>query len=129
MKPTKKSKLNPNARKWVKALRSGKYRQCKGKLTRIDRKGQTSHCCLGVACEVFIKSGGKLRTCDEYSVRSYGPNNEADLLPGKVKRWLGLNSTDGSSKMNMPLSKLNDNGKRFKSIADIIESQPEGLFA
>jgi len=36
-------------RKWVKALRSGKYDQGRGKLYRA---GENDYCCLGVACVV-----------------------------------------------------------------------------
>lgn len=35
-------------RKWIKALRSGKYRQGRGALKRGNQYG-TSYCCLGVA--------------------------------------------------------------------------------
>lgn len=37
-------------RKWVKALRSGKYLQGKGKLESED--SPPKYCCLGVLCEV-----------------------------------------------------------------------------
>lgn len=37
--------------KWVAALRSGEYKQGKGKLL-YHENGETSYCCLGVLCEV-----------------------------------------------------------------------------
>jgi len=40
-------KLNPVAQKWVKALRSGKYKQGRNRLRKKDR-----FCCLGVLCEL-----------------------------------------------------------------------------
>ena len=40
--------LNDNAKKWVAALRSGKYEQAKGWLREGDK-----FCCLGVACDLF----------------------------------------------------------------------------
>jgi len=40
--------------KWVTALRSAEYSQTKGKLQ--DEQG---HCCLGVACDIFIPDGMK----------------------------------------------------------------------
>lgn len=43
-KPTKKE-----IQKWVRALRSGKFEQTTGTLE--DANG---HCCLGVACKIFI---------------------------------------------------------------------------
>ena len=41
-----------NLRKWIKALRSGKFIQARNTLedTRNENK---SHCCLGVACRIF----------------------------------------------------------------------------
>lgn len=41
----------------VDALRSGQYQQGTASLTRIDREGNLSHCCLGVACDVAINNG------------------------------------------------------------------------
>jgi len=38
--------LGPLQKKWVEALRSGKYKQY-----REDLKGDSSYCCLGVANE------------------------------------------------------------------------------
>ena len=43
--------MNANAKKWVRALRSGKYKQGREWL----RAGDT-FCCLGVACELAIKA-------------------------------------------------------------------------
>ena len=57
--------LNENAKKWVAALRSGKFKQGKFALRKRTfrdglylRDGEsphyvTEHCCLGVACEIF----------------------------------------------------------------------------
>lgn len=43
--------LGPNQRKWIDALRSGKYKQGKSNLAR--RAGDTiEYCCLGVLCEI-----------------------------------------------------------------------------
>jgi hypothetical protein len=35
-------------KRWVKALRSGEYAQCKEQLVQVDRNGHESFCCLGV---------------------------------------------------------------------------------
>ena len=56
---TKKAITRPVLRKWVKALRSGKYAQTRGRLRRI---GAEEFCCLGVLCEVL----GLKRTDDGY---------------------------------------------------------------
>ncbi len=40
--------------KWIAALRSGKYEQCRGQF-RVDNlvEHNSKYCCLGVACEVY----------------------------------------------------------------------------
>lgn len=35
-------------KRWVKALRSGEYKQCENQLVQVDRRGHESFCCLGV---------------------------------------------------------------------------------
>jgi len=120
-----KAKLNKNAQKWVKALRSGKYKQATGQLKRQDDGGSTTFCCLGVACELAVKAG---------AIKAYLGWNGA--LPGEVRQWLGLSSTEGRFEKKklkgsfvIDLTDLNDNLKySFKQIARFIESKPEGLF-
>lgn len=41
-------------KKWVKALRSGEYRQGQGQLINITSAGNVNYCCLGVACSIGI---------------------------------------------------------------------------
>lgn len=111
--------LNENAKKWVAALRSGKYEQCEKKLT-FDG----GFCCLGVACMVASESGVLLP--DTW-------DSEASLLSlPSVKGWLGLDCEFGSyvteEGYRGELTDDNDSGKTFAQIADIIESEPKGLF-
>lgn len=49
--PTPQQKKN--LKKWIKALRSGKYVQGRGTLERTLADGSKQHCCLGVACREF----------------------------------------------------------------------------
>lgn len=46
-----------NRRAWIKALRSGEYKQTWGRLCEVDPDGDKHHCCLGVACEVLLARG------------------------------------------------------------------------
>lgn len=111
--------LNENAKKWVKALRSGEYNQCTSQLQ--DHKG---YCCLGVACAVYEKETGN----ELY--KENGQYNSGNLTDSyqEVKKWLGLNTSIGSYKGGN-LAALNDiENYTFKQIADVIESEPEGLF-
>jgi hypothetical protein len=90
-------------RQWVNALESGEYKQGRGRLTRIDERGNLSHCCLGVACEVF-REQFNVTTDDHLGVRTYlwrdGDNSESQalvdqhqtrvLLPGVIADHLGV---------------------------------------
>lgn len=46
-------KLGPMQRKWLAALKSGKYNHGTGRLCNITEEGLLVHCCLGVLCEVM----------------------------------------------------------------------------
>jgi hypothetical protein len=119
--------LNKNAKKWIRALRSGKFKQGKSVLATVDGK----FCCLGIACELAVKAGiirPKRRNSEGNFV--YGANNRK-YLPTTVQKWLGLTDNEGPFKkegINSSLSEENDRGVTFKKIADIIESEPDGLF-
>lgn len=105
--------INENARKWVKALRSGKYKQGKECLRNGER-----FCCLGVACELAKDSG---------VIKKYFGTDQ--FMPEKVREWLGLISDSGECACGTEsLATANDNGITFFEIADLIESEPEGLF-
>ena len=52
-------------------------------------------------------------------------------LPTRVMKWLGAKLYNGyfhTKDGPLSLSTMNDQGDSFVDIADIIESQPEGLF-
>lgn len=96
--------------KWVEALRSGKYKQGKFALHRIDQK---DFCCLGVLCEVLEvpkraqDKTGTIRM--EYQFGDFWLSHSVpeDLLKSQV--------TD-------KLVDMNDSGsKSFTEIADWIE--------
>lgn len=125
-----KNKLNPNARKWVRALRSGKYKQTKEVLHRVTKRGKKevhTYCCLGVACELYRKSGKPLGKKAEYGTIIYA--DQQNFLPKKVMNWLGLDDDNGAIDSKDSLAARNDRGVPFSTIADVIVSKPEGLFA
>jgi hypothetical protein len=82
-------------KRWIKALRSGKFEQGRNRLRSGNQHG-TKFCCLGVLHEIsdYPASAGKL-----------------DLLPGT-----GLNADRMGT-----LAKLNDRGQDFAKLADRIE--------
>lgn len=123
--------LNDNAKKWVAALRSGKYKQGTRYLTVI-KNGKEFDCCLGVACKLYMEEGNALQVEQQNSHLRYIPpmdegGADSGVLPVPVRKWLGLTFSNGNSD-SICLSSLNDNGKSFEEIAKVIESEPEGLF-
>jgi hypothetical protein len=98
---------------WVAALRSGEYHQGIGALYNPETGG---HCCLGVAGRVIGK-------------------NEVNLVMGSgesyadIAKAYGLRNELGRYNEGEALYIHNDvYGLTFSQIADIIESEPEGLF-
>lgn len=105
---------------WVKALRSGKYKQTQGQLRneeatedrwKASSKTYTGFCCLGVLCDLAIKDGG-LGPWDEQ-----GGIDSCDDVPPTMMKWMGLEND-----MMGHLIELNDDeGLSFDEIADVIE--------
>lgn len=125
--------MNENAKKWVEALRSGEFQQVAGCLRDA---GSGAMCCLGVACEVYRRDtgGGEWGGAefDGASRFSVGDDGNVSYLPDTVRKWLGLADPAGAYVVNVAsmnaLSSQNDEGASFTEIADIIESEPAGLF-
>lgn len=125
-KSVKVKDLSDPAKKWIKALRSGNYTQ--GKSTLKTHKGH--YCCLGVACIIAKQEGiidRNLRLIEEI----YLDEDNAEL--NKVREWIGLSTGEGDYENEdgeeITLTKLNDQLEYdFKKIADVIESNPKGLF-
>lgn len=100
--------------KWIKALRSGDYKQ--GKNTLQDHNG---YCCLGVACDIFIPKNEQERHINGYLMGQF-PSQQP-----KSPEWLKHINEDFSLKFNKSkraLSQLNDlDNYNFKQIADELE--------
>ena len=123
--------LNENAKKWVEALRSGKYSQCEGTLQNVE-----GYCCLGVACDVYEKEAEVKLPRNKHGFY------ELDTLSGGfkvVRDWLGLVDSEGGMPpfkgqkdqryIYTTLTKLNDHARMsFNEIADVIESREKGIF-
>lgn len=121
--------------KWVKALRSGEYKQARG-MMRVDgdTEGEYGYCCLGVLCDLYAN---QFNDDFDYVV---GGNFETDTLPAEVAEWAGFNEgneydylavfNDGVDKsthvatkiLNRPIE-LNVFPWTFEGIADFIEEQ------
>lgn len=118
-------------KKWVEALRSGKYQQGRGWLQ--DR--ENNFCCLGVLTDIvnkelnigFWEPGFRITGTPLMVFHPQGNEAGYAVLPPKVQQITELNSsnpevehaTDGVHS----IAYFNDNKLDFKSIADLIEEQ------
>ena len=129
-------------KKWVQALRSGKFKQGTGTLKQFNSKGHNQKCCIGVRCELYKQDmkKNKKKTLSEnvydndsdfsYGYCRFGGNKED--LPKEVIKWSGMKDNIGRFTTNTvpseySLADLNDLGQKFKTIADIIEKNWEVL--
>jgi len=98
--------------KWLKALRSGEYKQTTSAL-RDDR----GYCCMGVLCDVHAKEFNRKWNKDE----GYSYFQSCVVLPSEVIKWAELNYSDPMVG-DRSLSYYNDTeGNNFDEIADIIK--------
>jgi hypothetical protein len=101
---------------WLKALRSGKYKQAKNSL-----QNAYGYCCLGVACDILIPDK-KLKYEKDIKFLVGGLPEDQPASP----EWLNVIA---EVKFNIPeknrkiyLSELNDHiGYSFSQIADLVE--------
>lgn len=107
---------------WVDALRSGKYKQARG---RLETSGG-EYCCLGVACDVAIANGIDIdRQVSKYGAVRYGETTS--VLPRKVAAWFGFEESSPAVTVNEDFSAevtcvfLNDDlHYNFNQIADAV---------
>lgn len=117
--------MNPEIKKrWLKALRSGDYKQGRRCLRTKDR-----FCCLGVLCDLYAKETGKKW---ESGGRMFG---NQETVPIEVQEWSGLKDDnpwltpslkvedDEGVTFCHSLAELNDSGQSFKQIASVISKQ------
>lgn len=114
-------KLGKNQRKWIDALRSGKYEQGIG-----DLHNNGKFCCLGVACDLFKDE----LEVFENSEGIFEYDNKYYTLPKKMVEKLGLYDGRGKKMSNTTsLTNLNDfKNYNFNQIADELENNPEKWF-
>lgn len=114
------------AKKWVKELRSGRYEQGIEKLVDHDDR----FCCLGVLCNMAVDAGiGEWVRGSVGWVFKTESDVDGDVLPLEVRKWAGMDSCGGMLNDGTldTLTDLNDKGKSFKELADIIEENVERL--
>lgn len=129
----RKNMKKRNAMKWVKALRSGKFKQTNCTLVKTDKDGQpVGYCCLGVLGKIsgldeisklkdveFLECGNN-EVCDLKSSNGTPLDNNEEGMP------IVLSVKSGKTGKRIPksfsnLAEANDSGVSFKSIASWIE--------
>lgn len=148
-KKISKAQIKRNRKAWLEALRSGNYKQTKGKL----RSRNGAYCCLGVACEVaevprvwrdkeyhygdaeVLEAMKSDEWHDEASMSDY-ERYDSTGLPRIAREWLGVSEAgpklakpvtvrsifNGVDELEDSLIELNDTyGWSFAQIADAIE--------
>lgn len=112
---------------WLNALRSGEYTQT----TAGCLKDPTGFCCLAVLCDIYSKQTGNAEW-EKSEYYDHGHTNEyfegeEEFLPESVVNWAGLECENpeipGMDWGGQPatLSVLNDQGRSFTKLADLIE--------
>lgn len=108
--------MNKKVKKqWLKALRSGEYKQTTNYLKNSD-----AYCCLGILCDIHSKEKNHKWSVGE----SYFSQNRG--LPDQVLKWANLPNDNRYVVYNGKhgqLGNANDMGLSFKQIANIIEKQ------
>ncbi|CAB4140973.1 hypothetical protein UFOVP401_47 [uncultured Caudovirales phage] len=121
-------------KRWVAALRSGKYRQGSGHLRKDG-----CYCALGVLCDLFVQDREHEgvswdTTFDEYYFVRYEKDQATyyyEFLNPAVMKWAGVRHENPafwmeSAEEYFTVSDLNDDQTlSFEEIATIIEESPD----
>jgi hypothetical protein len=98
-------------KRWVKALRSGKYEQGRERLRQTGDARKHAYCCIGVLCNIVDRRGW----LDDDEQPHKLANDCEEMSPPNRER-AGLSGEEQAALINM-----NDNGASFVEIADYIE--------
>lgn len=96
--------------KWVRELRSGKYKQCEKYLA----DGDGGYCCLGILQKIATGAEPPRRWS---STMKSGPEAIPEALEFLAETRVGRDKTT----LEVKLANMNDTGKTFKQIAAYIE--------
>jgi hypothetical protein len=115
--------MNPEVKaKWLKALRSGEYKQGRQRLRKDNR-----FCCLGVLCDIYIKDTQRGKWENDTFIDVDGAR-ERGILTNGVVEWSGLENGNPTLTVYSEalkdldsLTEMNDRGMSFNEIANFIE--------
>lgn len=104
-------------KKWVKALRSGNYKQGSHTLKERHSDGVIKYCCLGVACEV-----AEAKIPYKHNNVSYIQKDSGIRGISKIPAMLIGDESDYKNDLAEKLAGMNDSGRwSFDKIATWIE--------
>jgi len=116
-------KLTDIQEKWLQALESGEYKQCRMEL-HDDNGG---HCCLGVASLVLGNEERVGSTLNDDEVKELGLRSDC----GAISEGSWQVTDDGIEEKGggfQSLTGLNDSGATFEQIAAFIREDPSRVF-
>jgi hypothetical protein len=108
------------AEKWIIALRSGKYAQAEGTLYDPEKNG---FCCLGVACAMNYPLYRLKNRYGEFAIIIN--KSHADLQVDLKKIPRELKGIALNNELVEVLTRMNDDGYPFDTIADWLEKNVE----
>jgi hypothetical protein len=120
------------AMKWVRALRSGKYKQGTGSLKRQDSNGDDCFCCLGVLAEInkvgdeflcredLLNTSAVQNACNINSFDGTPMSDEAGDYDTEDEKNVKIRVKNKTMKFTN-LAAANDEGATFHAIASWIE--------
>lgn len=114
---------NTVLRKWVEALRSGKYKQTHGRLKRRifvrDNQFEVAYCALGVLCHILADGTEIQETEYDFLVKDSNPHYPMSACLTYLPKWI----TDQLNIDQYFIVRVNDDQcKPFNKIADVIEA-------
>jgi len=103
--------------KWIKALRSGRYKQGMGTMRSKIGNYKFEYCCLGVLCNIVNRRKWTQRGGVTFHQYEFQEESETAVIPCNLRKHIGLENKEERSLIDM-----NDrSNKSFKEIADYIE--------
>lgn len=110
--------MDPKLKKaWVKALRSGEYKQGRGHMCEDTPEGPR-YCCLGVLVDIAHDGDWVLDpNITTWKIdNNFDPSFQASFPSNKFLNEVELNRDTADE-----VAHMNDDGKSFEEIADFIE--------
>ena len=101
-------------KKWIDALRSGKFKQGSGELCNME---SNKYCCLGVLCEITRQDNPHIKRTKEGHYSLHKKDSVDGQLDDAMLTYFGIDDEIQNELIDMN----DDRDKSFKQIADYIK--------